>query len=76
MQPKNQTPQVEEKERVDSTDPRNEGTTSPEASIEQEEATDDAPDLDEEDLEENNLSDEEADNIEWEPGDEEKQQDE
>ncbi|HEY1167232.1 MAG TPA: hypothetical protein VGE90_18790 [Chitinophaga sp.] len=34
---------------------------------EEEEEDDDVPELDEQDLEENDLTDEEADNIEWDP---------
>jgi len=37
------------------------------AGREEEEEEDDEPALDEQDLEENNLTDEEADNIEWDP---------
>jgi hypothetical protein len=78
MQQKNQTSRVEGKERTDSTDPRREDGKSPESSAENVENTaeedDESPVLDEQDLEENNLSDEEADKVEWEPGDKKAQQ--
>ncbi|UPK72560.1 hypothetical protein [Chitinophaga filiformis] len=51
----------------ENTDEVNDVDTDADLAGDQEEELDDTPELDEEDLEENNLSEDEADNVQWEP---------
>ncbi len=62
------TKQSQQQQQPDDLDVRDEGTQQNEGAFNENAAVDDdgAPVLDEQDLEENNLSEEEADNIEWE----------